>query len=67
MLIEELIQHWGIKRNGRCHCGCAKPTKGYFVPGHDAKFAANLLSVLRGNDDVASAIRQLAEGIPGPE
>ncbi len=60
--IDELQRHWGVFPNGWCHCGCGGPTRGkraYFIIGHDAFFAPGLLEKLRGNPDVAAAIRKL--------
>ena len=62
-MTKELEEHWGCKPVGKCYCGCGGCTKRYFAPhGHDTYFAAHLLGQLRGNGQVADAIRSLTSG-----
>ena len=49
----------GFKATTKCYCGCGEPTNSYFAPGHDSRFAANLLSQLRHNNEVRLAIHTL--------
>lgn len=40
--------------NGRrCGCGCGKPVKRRFLPGHDAKLKSRLLKEARGGSEAA--------------
>ena len=62
-LVGELKEHWEVRPNGCCHCGCGRPTESYFAPGGDSRFAAKLLEALRGDQHVADVIHRLA-GVP---
>lgn len=62
-IIDELKNHWGAEPTGRCYCGCGEKAKvgRHFAPGHDSKFAPNLLARLRGDSNVTKVVRKLAE------
>lgn len=57
-LVKELEDHWGQPTG--CHCGCGQSTRRFFAPGGDSRFAAKLLEALRGRQDIADIIQQLA-------
>ena len=57
--VTDELNHWGFKPCCRCYCGCNGETDSYFMPGHDAYFAPRLLATLRGDQNIADAIRQL--------
>jgi hypothetical protein len=48
---------------GTCYCGCGEATKGHFAPGHDAR-AASMLETLIGHSDTAERLLQRGYG-PG--
>jgi len=37
-----------------CRCGCSGQTKGFFVPGHDARFKGWLTKIERGEKEISS-------------
>ena len=57
----EFRHHWDAEPFGLCCCGCGMPTNHHFKSGHDSRFAAKLLGLLRGNPAVEAAIRELRE------
>lgn len=62
-----------VREKKECQCGCGGETFGFFVPGHDAKFKGNLLSIERGDakreellePDVIAKYKWVKSGLKG--
>ena len=57
----EFRDHWDAEPFGLCYCGCGMPTNQHFKSGHDSRFAAKLLGLLRGNPKVQAVIDELRQ------
>lgn len=52
----------GAKRTGpatnKCKCGCGGVSRGFFVPGHDARFKGLLLKIERGELELSKGLKK---------
>ena len=47
---------------GKCWCGCGKPTKSYWCPGHDRDAQQALLDIVYGTGTTADWLARLGYG-----
>ena len=61
LLGDELQNFWNLNPTGYCYCGCGAETRSHVAPGHDPRVAPNLLAQLRGDKNVAHALKQMSK------